>query len=100
MVLVGASSVAAVRRVGRVVVWALRMCTMIAPAGVDFFAQRYLALLAQHDDAATRLAAVDELIDHARKVSPSPAMTVYVGDLEVALGRRAETVRGIVGAES
>jgi hypothetical protein len=35
-----------------------------------------------------RLDAVRELVEHAKKISPSPSMSVYVGDLELALGLR------------
>lgn len=36
-----------------------------------------------------RLIAVIELVKHARSISPSPSMHVYVADLERALGREA-----------
>lgn len=45
-----------------------------------------------------RLNAVDELLDQARKVSPSPSMAIFVGELDRALGRDVDKPRGKVGA--
>lgn len=36
--------------------------------------------------AEAKLAAVHALIEHARKISPSPSMHIYIADLERALG--------------
>lgn len=54
--------------------------------------------------AEAKLAAVQDLIDHAHKVSPSEAMIVYVADLELAIGhdvaarpRRTGQNEGTVG---
>ena len=53
-------------------------------------------LLDEIDELATELAesrrqlqAVDEVIAHARRISPSDAMHVYIADLERALGMDA-----------
>lgn len=52
----------------------------------------------QSNLAHRHLGAVLDLMGQARKVSPSESMTIYVGDLEHALGLRAEPVRGKVGS--
>lgn len=48
--------------------------------------------------ADEKLAAVQALIDHAHKISPSDRMVVYVGDLEHALGLRDERARTRTGS--
>jgi hypothetical protein len=59
----------------------------------------YLALLAASPSTpeGDQLAAVRGLVEHARKVSPSDRMTVMVGDLEQALGLRADRARTKAG---
>ena len=50
---------------------------------------RLLDVIEAHNRAAraeAKLAAVEALLAHARKISPSPSMHVYVADLEAALG--------------
>ncbi len=47
---------------------------------------RFLAITAELSQAREQLAAVRALVDHARKVSPSRTVTLYVVDVEIALG--------------
>lgn len=54
------------------------------PPGWPFAALRDLGQRVKTADE--KLAAVQALIDHARKVSPSDRMVIYLGDLEHALG--------------
>jgi hypothetical protein len=64
--------------------------------GLDFVATRFLdmvrkldAATARADQAEAKVTAVEAVLAHARKVSPSPSMTVYVSDVERALGHDA-----------
>jgi hypothetical protein len=70
----------------------------------DYAMQMAADLTRERDDlraelaaAREQLAAVENVINRARNISTSPSMTVYVGDLDKALGRRRDNVRGIVG---
>lgn len=60
---------------------------------------------AEHAEASARgcaakIAAVEALIEHARKISPSPSMSIYVADLERALGRDAPRPHKLGGNEA
>jgi hypothetical protein len=61
-----------------------------------FAAMRDLGSQVKARDA--KLAAVTALVDHAKRISPSDRMTVYVGDLEHALGRRTHRARTRTGS--
>lgn len=49
--------------------------------------------------AQREAAAIRELIAHARKISPSPYMSVYVADLEAILGMDPPTRPHKLGAQ-
>ncbi len=55
--------------------------------------------LERADRLQAQLDAVETVIEHARKISPSPSMHVYVADLERALGRDAATPHKLGGSD-
>lgn len=47
------------------------------------------AAVARAEQAEAKVAAVEQILAHARKISPSPSMAIYCTDLDRALGRDA-----------
>lgn len=60
----------------------------------------YRKLMVENAELRRKLCAIEALVGHARKISPSPSMHVYVADLERALGIDAPRPHKLGGGDA